>query len=142
MFVHVLFTFVHILPSFIEPTALTHNFHQNPSVTFTFLFKVVSLSSHLWNFFFEWKDEGLTLETSALENSSTQLRKPHGLLIKPHYCVIPRTYTATQFLQKFTAFVQFGIGHIEAANASYFAVCFTYYLTQKNLISIINFPFV
>ena len=91
MFVHVcsrLFTFVHILPSFIEPTALTHNFHQNPSVTFTFLFKVVSLSSHLWNFFFEWKDEGLTLETSALENSSTQLRKPHGLLIKPHYCVI------------------------------------------------------
>ena len=53
-FVHVcsrLFTFIHILTSLIEPAALTHNFNKNSSVTFTFLFKIASLSSNLWYYF-------------------------------------------------------------------------------------------
>ena len=78
----------------------------------------------------------------SFRNSSTQLRKPYDLLIKPHYCAISPTDTATQFLQKLAAFVQFGISHIEGCERELLR-CMLYILLEANhLISVIHFPFV
>ena len=80
------------------------------------------------------KDEGLTLEMSALENPSTQLRKPP-------YCVIPPTDTATQFLYKLTPLVQYDIGHIKGCERELLCCMLYILLETKNLISLIHFPF-
>ena len=63
------------------------------------------------------KDEGLTLETSALQNPSTQLRKPP-------YRVI-----------------QYGIGHIKGCERELLCCMLYILLETKNLISLIHFPF-